>query len=140
MHSVVGEFKASAFKQIGVALRSFFAGMVSYSKKAKLPSNYTQLMSFGGPGINIDIKKFQGAQHAVLGLAKLFRSRFIVPLEAEQQSNMRMLKPLIAFVHLLVLLSLHLENGPLDFKNPKIPNAKKLFYLGVLYGGKYVKR
>ncbi|KAL8450187.1 hypothetical protein Emag_003341 [Eimeria magna] len=130
LHSVVGEYKAGIWKQMGVAVKSFFVGLFRRNKRMKVPNSWQQVEARASPGPRTDIRGFQGSLHTISQLAKSFHDRFLKPAMAVHDSS-PFLPPYIAFIHGLVAQWMNPYGGKFSINDPQISKAKKLFYYSV---------
>ncbi|KAL8269561.1 hypothetical protein Esti_006527 [Eimeria stiedai] len=130
LHSVVGEYNAGLWKQMGVAVKSFFVGLFRRNKRMKVPNSWKQVEARAYPGPRTDVKGFQGALHTISQLAKTFHERFLEQAMAVHDSS-TLLPPYIAFIHGLVAQWMNPYGGKFSINDPHISKAKKLFYYSV---------
>ncbi|KAL8444496.1 hypothetical protein Emed_006193 [Eimeria media] len=130
LHSVVGEYKAGIWKQMGVAVKSFFVGLFRRNKRMKVPGSWKQVEARANPVPRTDVRGFQGSLHTISQLAKSFHDRFLKPALAVHDSS-PFLPPYIAFIHGLVAQWMNPYGGKFSINDPQISKAKKLFYYSV---------
>ncbi|KAL8433299.1 hypothetical protein ACSSS7_003983 [Eimeria intestinalis] len=130
LHSVVGEYKAGIWKQMGVAVKSFFVGLFRRNKRMKVPSSWKQVEARAHPAPRTDVRGFQGLLHTIRQLAKSFHDRFLKPAMAVHDSS-PLLPSYIAFIHGLVAQWMNPYGGKFSIDDPHISKAKKLFYYSV---------
>lgn len=130
LHSVVGEYKASTWKLMGAAIRSFFSGLFFKNRRMKTPVTWAHVLLHAQSQQRSNAAAFQGALHTIKELAKMFHKRFLrTAIDALDTSPF--MPAYIAFIQALVAQWMNPHKKILKLNDPSIPRAKKIFYYNV---------
>lgn len=130
LHTVVEEYKATVWKRMGTAIKSFLVGIFRKNKKMKVASSWEEIQARAQAQQRTDVAAFQGALQAIEELAKMFHKKFLMPAIAAR-ANVPLLPAYIALIHALVAQWMTPYGEQLNLSDPRIPRAKKLFYYSI---------
>ncbi|KAL8424948.1 hypothetical protein Efla_007250 [Eimeria flavescens] len=131
LHTVTEEYKASLVKQMGAAIKSFFASLFTGSGGVSLPSSWSVLQMRAMRQHRVNGKQYEGVLSVIGQLSKMFREMFLSNLYAISQPEA--LKALYLVFQALVAFWMNPFNEPFDLKSQWISPAKKLFYYNTFF-------
>ncbi|KAL8434733.1 hypothetical protein ACSSS7_002978 [Eimeria intestinalis] len=127
LHTVAEEYEASLLKQMGAAIKSFFASIFKGSASASLPASWAVLQMRAMRQHKVKARQYEGVLSVISQLSTMFRKRFLESMYTTTQPEA--LKALYTVIQGLVGLWMTPVNETFDLTSSNISSAKKLFYL-----------
>ncbi|KAL8446607.1 hypothetical protein Emag_004714 [Eimeria magna] len=126
LHTVAEEYEAGLLKQMGAAIKSFFASIFKGSASASTPASWAVLQMRATRQHKVKARQYEGVLKVIFQLSNMFKKRFLESMYTTTQPEG--LKAIYTVIQGLVGLWMAPLNEPFDFASNNISSAKKLFF------------